>query len=293
MRLYPDMFTLTKQVQLTSDFAKNTLGRLTGEPPKFPDEEKKYDELKARIARTIDYVEELSGRGRIDATAEKDVTFPIGPEQTMTLKGARVSDRLSHCRTSIPRHHRLRHPASRRRRGAGRAGFSSAVEPRCPPSAGLRRGRHRGQIGDVRRQAGLGQQAVHLAAVVGLVVEQVDEQHEFRAAVRSRSRAPETRSGRLPAMRARDCRPNRSIVASKSVRARFRSSQRSCSDPDCGCRPRAAACRRSAHPDLVGPQQVIEGCVESNRRTRRGRACARHPTARRRPRWRLRFLPAL
>ena len=46
MRLYPDMFTLTKQVQLTSDFAKNTLGRLTGEPPKFPDEEKTFDELR-------------------------------------------------------------------------------------------------------------------------------------------------------------------------------------------------------------------------------------------------------
>src|SRR6266446_2409773 len=56
MRLYPDMFTFTKQVQLTCDFAKNTVGRLTGEPPKFPDEEKSFDELKARIAMTVDYV---------------------------------------------------------------------------------------------------------------------------------------------------------------------------------------------------------------------------------------------
>ena len=56
MRLYPDMFAFTRQVQLTCDFAKNTIGRLTGEPPKFPDEEKSFDELKARIARTIDYV---------------------------------------------------------------------------------------------------------------------------------------------------------------------------------------------------------------------------------------------
>ena len=36
MRLYPDMFTFTRQVQLTCDFAKNTIGRLTGEPPNFP-----------------------------------------------------------------------------------------------------------------------------------------------------------------------------------------------------------------------------------------------------------------
>jgi uncharacterized protein len=86
MRLYPDMFTFTRQVQLTCDFAKNTIGRLTGEPPKFPDEEKSFDELKARIARTIDYVKGFSAAD-IDATAGKDVTFPIGPQQTMTLKG--------------------------------------------------------------------------------------------------------------------------------------------------------------------------------------------------------------
>ena len=87
MRLYPDMFAFTRQVQLTCDFAKNTVGRLTGEPPKFPDEEKTLDDLKARIARTIDYVNSFKA-GEIDATEEKDVTFPIGPQNTMTLKGA-------------------------------------------------------------------------------------------------------------------------------------------------------------------------------------------------------------
>ena len=87
MRLYPDMFPFTKQVQLACDFAKNTIGRLTGEPPKFPDEEKSFEELKARIARTIDYVKGFKPAD-IDGTAEKDVTFPIGPQQTMTLKGA-------------------------------------------------------------------------------------------------------------------------------------------------------------------------------------------------------------
>ena len=56
MRLTPDMFPFAKQVQLACDFAKNTMGRLTGEPPKFPDEEKSFDELKARIAKTVEYV---------------------------------------------------------------------------------------------------------------------------------------------------------------------------------------------------------------------------------------------
>src|SRR2546423_9422659 len=81
------MFPFVKQVQLACDFAKNTLGRLTGEPPKFPDEEKTLDDLKARIARTIDYVNSFK-TGAIDATEEKDVTFSIGPQNTMTLKGA-------------------------------------------------------------------------------------------------------------------------------------------------------------------------------------------------------------
>ena len=87
MRLYPDMLPLTKQVQLTSDFAKNTIGRLTGEPPKFPDEEKTIAELKTRVAKTLDYVKSVTP-AQIDAAVDKDVTFPIGPQQTMTLKGS-------------------------------------------------------------------------------------------------------------------------------------------------------------------------------------------------------------
>ena len=85
-RLAPDMFPLIKQVQLTCDFAKNCMGRLTGEPPKFPDEEKTFEDLKGRIAKTIDYVRSFKPAD-IDATDTKDVTFPIGPQQTLTLKG--------------------------------------------------------------------------------------------------------------------------------------------------------------------------------------------------------------
>jgi uncharacterized protein len=87
MRLAPDMFPFVKQVQLACDFAKNTVGRLTGEPPKFPDDEKSFEDLKARIAKTVDYVKGFKA-AELDATEDKDVTFPIGPQQTMTLKGA-------------------------------------------------------------------------------------------------------------------------------------------------------------------------------------------------------------
>ena len=80
------MFPLIRQVQLTGDFAKNGIGRMVGEPPKFPDEEKTFDDLKARIAKTLDYVRSVKAAD-IDAAVDKDVTFPVGP-QSMTLKGA-------------------------------------------------------------------------------------------------------------------------------------------------------------------------------------------------------------
>ena len=53
-RLYPDMLTFTRQIQLASDFAKGAAARLADEaPPKFDDVEVGFEELKGRIARTI------------------------------------------------------------------------------------------------------------------------------------------------------------------------------------------------------------------------------------------------
>ena len=50
-RLFPDMFPLTKQVQLTCDFATRAADRLAGNEPKsFPDTETTFAELQARIA---------------------------------------------------------------------------------------------------------------------------------------------------------------------------------------------------------------------------------------------------
>jgi hypothetical protein len=57
-RLFPDMFPLSAQVRIAGDFAKGAVARLTGnEPPKYEDNETTLDDLKARIAKTIAYVE--------------------------------------------------------------------------------------------------------------------------------------------------------------------------------------------------------------------------------------------
>src|SRR5215216_1392063 len=56
-RLAPDMLPLAKQVQLTSDFAKNSMARLAGvDPPKFEDNETTMDELFARVRKTVEYI---------------------------------------------------------------------------------------------------------------------------------------------------------------------------------------------------------------------------------------------
>lgn len=86
LRLFPDMFPLTRQVQIACDFAKNFAARLAGiEAPRFPDEEKTFEELQQRIRRTKDFLATLTPDQMADA-ATRDITFPIGGT-SMTMKG--------------------------------------------------------------------------------------------------------------------------------------------------------------------------------------------------------------
>lgn len=56
-RLFPDMFPLTRQVQLTTDFAKGVVARLAGlEVPKWDDTETSFEELQARIQKALAYL---------------------------------------------------------------------------------------------------------------------------------------------------------------------------------------------------------------------------------------------
>src|SRR5947208_16815827 len=59
-RLAPDMLPLTRQVQIACDIAKNSSARLAGiEPPRVEDNEKTFEELRARIAKTLDYLKTI------------------------------------------------------------------------------------------------------------------------------------------------------------------------------------------------------------------------------------------
>jgi hypothetical protein len=92
-RLAPDMFPLTRQVQIVSDQAKNGAARLAGvEAPRYEDNETTLDQLKTRIAKTIAYVKTLD-RTQIDGSASREITFPLGPTNKGQMKG---DDYLNH-----------------------------------------------------------------------------------------------------------------------------------------------------------------------------------------------------
>lgn len=92
-RLFPDMFALTRQVQIATDQAKNGSARLAGvEPPRFEDTETTLEQLKARIAKTLAYLKTLDPKA-IDASADREITFPLGPTNKGHMKGA---DYLNH-----------------------------------------------------------------------------------------------------------------------------------------------------------------------------------------------------
>ena len=76
-RLYPDMFTMARQVQTACDTAKGAVARLAGvEIPKFEDTEQTLAELKARIAKTIDFIDSVKA-GQIDGSEDKPIVLKI------------------------------------------------------------------------------------------------------------------------------------------------------------------------------------------------------------------------
>lgn len=94
-RLFPDMLPLSKQVQLVSDFAAKGCARLThSEVPSMPDTEKTFEELKQRLTKTIDYVKSFKPE-QFEGADAKEVTFPTGPDRSMTLKGQQFFSSVS------------------------------------------------------------------------------------------------------------------------------------------------------------------------------------------------------
>ena len=85
-RLYPDMFPLTRQVQITADFGKGPVARLAGvELPKYEDIETTFAELTARIDKTLAFVGSFKP-AQIDGQEDRDINLTIAGNP-VTFKG--------------------------------------------------------------------------------------------------------------------------------------------------------------------------------------------------------------
>ena len=74
-RLAPDMLSLAGQIQRLSDTAKASAARLTGtEAPSFPDDETTFADLRARIAKTVDYLASVP-HAAFEGAAERTVVM--------------------------------------------------------------------------------------------------------------------------------------------------------------------------------------------------------------------------
>jgi len=85
-RLFPDMFALTRQVQIATDAAKGAMARLAGvDVPKFEDTEQSFGDLKSRVAKTIAFIETFKP-AQIDGSEEKNIMLKAGGRE-LKFKG--------------------------------------------------------------------------------------------------------------------------------------------------------------------------------------------------------------
>lgn len=81
-RLAPDMFPLSRQVQIATDTAKGCAARLAGnEIPSYPDVEASFPELEERIQRTLDFLRSVSA-AQFEGSEDRTITLRIGGRDT-------------------------------------------------------------------------------------------------------------------------------------------------------------------------------------------------------------------
>jgi uncharacterized protein len=86
-RLAPDMLPFTRQITIACDAAKFGIARLADvEAPRFEDNETSLADLKARIAKTLEFLASVPA-AKLDGTEDKDITFPVGREAKKTMQG--------------------------------------------------------------------------------------------------------------------------------------------------------------------------------------------------------------
>ncbi|KAF3997859.1 DUF1993 domain-containing protein [Glaciimonas immobilis] len=86
-RLFPDMFALTRQVQIAADFAKSVSSRLAGiEVPAYDDNEQTFAELQTRIEKTLAFISELAP-AQFDGSENLEIVLRPGTPKEKKLTG--------------------------------------------------------------------------------------------------------------------------------------------------------------------------------------------------------------
>jgi hypothetical protein len=105
-RLTPDMFPLSRQVQIACRFAEESTARLAGaEVPKAPENaEKTLAELRGRIDAVLGYIKGFKA-GQVDGSEDREITLTIGGNP-LKLTGAQYLEHFAmanfyfHCTTT-------------------------------------------------------------------------------------------------------------------------------------------------------------------------------------------------
>ena len=91
-RLAPDMFPLSRQVQIATDMVKGCAARLAGiEVPSYEDNETTFAELQARIAKTVAFLQSISA-SQIDGSEDRKITLKFGSKELSFLGQAYLLD---------------------------------------------------------------------------------------------------------------------------------------------------------------------------------------------------------
>lgn len=76
-RLAPDMFTLTRQIQIATDHAKGCMARLAGKTPEaLEDTETTFAQLQARITKVLGIVESFKPE-QLEGSENREITIKI------------------------------------------------------------------------------------------------------------------------------------------------------------------------------------------------------------------------
>ncbi len=87
LRLAPDMLPFSRQIQIATDGAKGCVARLAGiEVPKWEDTEATLADLRARVLKTIDYVQTFSAE-QIDGSEAREILLPTRQGDPLRFSG--------------------------------------------------------------------------------------------------------------------------------------------------------------------------------------------------------------